>query len=65
MYRMFKIQIKKINYKGQLFLIFIILFLFQNISIALEEKKVVKISLPILNVNRSVGAMLSSEIARN
>ncbi|MAJ23396.1 MAG: hypothetical protein CBC24_06300 [Candidatus Pelagibacter sp. TMED64] len=36
---MFKIQIKKINYKGQLFLIFIILFLFQNISIALEEKK--------------------------
>jgi len=33
-------------------------------KVALENKKVVKISLPILNVNRSVGTMLSSEIAR-
>ena len=31
---------------------------------ALEEEKPVKISLPIVNVNRAVGTMLSSQIAR-
>ena len=31
---------------------------------ALEEEKPVKISLPIVNVNRTVGTMLSSQIAR-
>jgi len=38
--------------------------LIKRSKVALENKKEVKISLPICNVNRSVGTMLSSKIAK-
>ena len=38
--------------------------LLKNLQKAFKEKKAVKLSLPIFNVNRSVGTLLSSEIAK-